>query len=124
MGDFKKLFLRKKLEKIVVIPATLYFPSAIVAQLNEICDQSGFTPGQLVVRALKGARSRRISAGRRTPFSAWRVSQLSIFYRVSRGAFTTPLLSSNKKSTRRPNGLSVFEEPDEADPADWWKTLS
>ena len=53
LGDFKKLFLRKKLEEIVVIPATLYFPSAIVAQLNEICDQSGYTPGQLVVRALK-----------------------------------------------------------------------
>ena len=53
MGDFKKLFLRKKLEEIVVIPATLYFPSAIVAQLNEICDQSGFTPGQPVVRTRK-----------------------------------------------------------------------
>src|SRR5580693_3135433 len=48
------------------------------------------------------------SAGRRIPCSAWRVSQLSIFYIVSREAFTTPLLSSNKKSTRRPNGLSVL----------------
>jgi hypothetical protein len=54
LGDFKKLLLRKKLEEIVAIPATLYFPASIVAQLNEICDQSGYTPGQLIVKALKG----------------------------------------------------------------------
>jgi hypothetical protein len=36
------------------------------------------------------------------------LSQLSIFYIVSLEAFTTPLLSSNKKSTRQPNGLLVL----------------
>jgi hypothetical protein len=50
----KKLLLRKRLEEIVAIPATLYFPTGIVAQLNEICDESGYTPGQLIVKALKG----------------------------------------------------------------------
>ena len=45
--DFKTLLLRKRLEEIVAIPATLYFPAGIVAQLNEICDQSGYTPGNL-----------------------------------------------------------------------------
>jgi hypothetical protein len=49
----KKLLLRKKLEEIVAMPATLYFPTGIVAQLNEICEESGYTPGQLVLRALK-----------------------------------------------------------------------
>ena len=34
LGDFKKLLLRKRLEEIVAIPATLYFPAGIVAQLN------------------------------------------------------------------------------------------
>jgi hypothetical protein len=54
LGDFNKLLLRKKPEEIVTIPAALYFPAVIVAQLNEICDVSGYTPGQLVVKALKG----------------------------------------------------------------------
>src|SRR5580693_5263955 len=123
LGDFKKLLLRKKLEEIVAMPATLYFPTGIVAQLNEICEESGYTPGQLVVRALKGQiyhwdrfyqyvttppEKPEDSAGQRIPCSAWLVLQLSIFYRVSREAFTTPLLSSNKKSTRRPNGLLVL----------------
>jgi hypothetical protein len=86
MGDFRKLFRRKKLEEIVVIPATLYLPSAIVAQLNEICDQSGFTPGQLV-----GAC----------------VSTVHFLHSFTRSVYD-PLLSSNNKSTRRPNGLSVL----------------
>jgi hypothetical protein len=54
LGDFKKLLLRKRLEEIVAIPTTLYFPAGIVAQLKEICEESGYTPGQLVVKALKG----------------------------------------------------------------------
>jgi hypothetical protein len=54
LGDFKKLLLQKKLEEIVAIPATLYFPAVIVVQLNEICEESGYTPGQLIIKALKG----------------------------------------------------------------------
>jgi len=36
LGDFKKVLLRTKLEEIVAMPATLYFPTGIVAQLNEV----------------------------------------------------------------------------------------
>ena len=43
LGDFKKLLLRKKLEEIVAMPATLYLPTGIVVQLNEICEESGYT---------------------------------------------------------------------------------
>src|SRR5580704_10380386 len=41
------------LEQIVAIPATLYFPTSIVAELNEICENLGYTPEQLVIEALK-----------------------------------------------------------------------
>jgi hypothetical protein len=56
LGDFKKLLLRKRLEEIVAIPATLYFPAGIVAQLKEICEESGYTPGNLSLK-LSRARS-------------------------------------------------------------------
>ena len=32
----------------------LYFPTSIVAELNEICKSLGYTPEQLVIEALKG----------------------------------------------------------------------
>jgi len=44
----------RKLEQIVAILATLYFPASIVDELNEICETLGYTPEQLVVKALKG----------------------------------------------------------------------
>jgi hypothetical protein len=43
LGDFKNVLLRTKLEEIVAMPATLYFPTGIVAQLNEVCEESGYT---------------------------------------------------------------------------------
>ena len=45
---------KRLLEQIVATPATLYLPTGIVAELNEICEGLGYTPGQLVVEALKG----------------------------------------------------------------------
>jgi hypothetical protein len=45
---------KRMLTQIVAIPATLYFPTGIVAELNEICESLGYTPGQLVIEALKG----------------------------------------------------------------------
>ena len=45
---------KRMLEQIVAIPTTLYFPTSIVAELNEICENLGYTPEQLVVEALKG----------------------------------------------------------------------
>jgi hypothetical protein len=45
---------KKMLEQIDTIPATLYLPSSIVAELNEICETLGYTPKQLVIEALRG----------------------------------------------------------------------
>jgi len=45
---------KRMLEQIVAIPATLYFPTSIVAELNKICQSLGYTPKQLVIEALKG----------------------------------------------------------------------
>ncbi len=44
---------RRMLEQIVALPATLFFPTKIVAQLHEICRMLGYTPAELVVKALK-----------------------------------------------------------------------
>ena len=45
---------KRMLTQIVAIPATLYFPTCIVEELNEICERLGYTPEQLVIEALKG----------------------------------------------------------------------
>ena len=45
---------KRTLEQIVAIPATLYFPTSIVAELNEICKSLRYTPEQLIIEALKG----------------------------------------------------------------------
>jgi hypothetical protein len=42
------------LEQIVAILATLYFPTSIVPELNEICKSLGYTPEQLVIEAFRG----------------------------------------------------------------------
>ena len=44
---------KRMLEQIVAIPATLYLPSSVVAELNEICQTLGYTPEQLVIEALR-----------------------------------------------------------------------
>ena len=44
---------KRMLRQIVAIPATLYFPTSIVDELNEICERLGYTPEQLVIEALK-----------------------------------------------------------------------
>jgi len=45
---------KRMLEQILAIPATLYFPTSIVSELNEICESLGYSPEQLVIEALKG----------------------------------------------------------------------
>jgi hypothetical protein len=45
---------KRMLEQIVAIPATLFFPTCIVDELNGICESLGYTPEELVIEALKG----------------------------------------------------------------------
>jgi hypothetical protein len=49
-----RLAQKQMLEQIVAIPATLYLPTSIVDELNEICATLGYTPEQLVIEALRG----------------------------------------------------------------------
>jgi hypothetical protein len=49
-----RLTQKRMLTQIVAIPATLYFPTSIVAELNEICETLRYTPEQLVIEALRG----------------------------------------------------------------------
>jgi hypothetical protein len=53
-GSASRVAQKRMLEQIVAIPATLYFPTSIAAELNEICESLGYTPEQLVIEALKG----------------------------------------------------------------------
>jgi hypothetical protein len=45
---------KRMLEQIVAIPATLYLPTSVIAELDEICEILGYTPEQLVIEALRG----------------------------------------------------------------------
>ena len=47
---------KRLLEQIVATPAILYFPTGIAAELNEICENLGYSPVNLSLRLLK-ARS-------------------------------------------------------------------
>ena len=123
LGDFKKLLLRKKLEEIVAMPATLYFPSGIVAQLNEICEESGYTPGQLVVRALKGQiyhwdrfyqyvttppeKPEDFSWPEDPMFCLACAATVHFLQSFTRSVYD-PMAFKQQKSTRRPNGLIVL----------------
>jgi hypothetical protein len=140
LGDFKKLLLRKKLEEIVAMPATLYFPSGIVAQLNEICEESGYTPGQLVVRALKGQiyhwdrfyqyvttppeKPEDFSWPEDPMFCLACATTVHFLQSFTRSVYDPIAFKQQKEHAPAEWSFSSFEEPDEDDPADWWKTLS
>jgi hypothetical protein len=136
----KKLLLRKKLEEIVAMPATLYFPTGIVAQLNEICEESGYTPGQLVVRALKGQiyhwdrfyqyvttppeKPEDFSWPEDPMFCLACAATVHFLQSFTRSVYDPIAFKQQREHAPAEWSYSSFEEPDEDDPADWWKTLS
>ena len=140
LGDFKKLLLRKKLEEIVAMPATLYFPTGIVAQLNEICEESGYTPGQLVVRALKGQiyhwdrfyqyvttppeKPEDFSWPEDPMFCLACATTVHFLQSFTRSVYDPIAFKQQKEHAPAEWSFSSLAEPDEDDPADWWKTLS
>src|SRR5258705_4930625 len=62
LGDFKKLLLRKNLEEIVAMPAILYFPTGIVAQLDEICRRTGTLLANLSLELSRARSTTRIDS--------------------------------------------------------------
>ena len=140
LGDFKKLLLRKRLEEIVAIPATLYFPAGIVAQLKEICEESGYTPGQLVVKALKGQIYhwdkfyQYVTTPPEKPedfiwpedplFCLACASTVHFIDSFTQSVYDPIAFRQQKEHAPVEWSFSSFEEQDEVDPADWWKTPS
>jgi hypothetical protein len=107
---------------------------------NEICDQSGYTPGQLVVRALKNQiyHWERFYLYVTTPsekpedfswpedpmFCLAFVSTVHFLHSFTRSVYDPIAFKQQKEHAPAEWSFSSFAEPDEDDPADWWKTLS
>jgi hypothetical protein len=140
LGDFNKLLLKKRLEEIVTIPAALYFPAVIVAQLNEICDVSGYTPGQLVVKALKGQIYhwdrfyRYVTTPPEKPedlicpedpiFCLACTTTIHFLDSFTQSLYDPIAFKQQKEHARAEWSFSSFEDQDDDDPVDWWKTPS
>jgi hypothetical protein len=107
---------------------------------NEICDQSGYTPGQLVVRALKNQiyHWERFYLYVTTPsekpedfswpedpmFCLAFVSTVHFLHSFTRSVYDPIAFKQQKEHAPAEWSFSSLAEPDEDDPADWWKTLS
>ncbi len=127
------------LEQIVALPATLYFPSDIVLQLNEACVVLGYTPEELVVEALKGQVERwdeffqYVSTPPARPADLiWPTDPLFClacvatvhFINTFRQCFRDPVAFAQLKAEAPIEwSFASLEELDEPDPADWWKAM-
>lgn len=130
---------KQMLKQIVALPATLYFPSEIVLQLNEACAKLGYTPEELVVEALKGQIQRwdEFFQYVSTPPASsedfiWPEDPLFCLACVStvhfintfRRCFNNPMAFAQLKAAAPPEwSFASFEELDEPDPGDWWKAM-
>jgi hypothetical protein len=118
----------------------LYFPAGIVAQLKEICEESGYTPGQLVVKALKGQIYhwdkfyQYVTTPPEKPedfiwpedplFCLACASTVHFIDSFTQSVYDPIAFRQQKEHAPAEWSFSSFEEQDEVDPADWWKTPS
>ena len=122
------------LEQIVAIPATLYLPSSIVAELNEICETLGYTPKQLVIEAHRGQIdywNKFYEYVMTLPGSCLAersfvclacVTTAHIINNFSR-CFHDPVAFAQLKAGALTEwSFSSLEEGEEIDDANWWKT--
>jgi hypothetical protein len=131
---------KRMLEQIVAIPATLYLPTSIVAELNEICATLGYTPEQLVIEALRGQieywnefYKHVITLPVEPQDFVWPedpvfclacVTTVHILNNFARCSHDPIALAKFKADAPTEWSFSSLEEGEEIDAADWWKTHS
>jgi hypothetical protein len=129
---------KRMLEQIVAMPATLYFPSSVVAELNEICESLGYTPEQLVIEALKAqidywnefyehVMTLRIDPDdfvwpKNPLFCLACVTTIHIIDSFARCSHDPVAFAQLKDHAPREWSFSSLEEDEEINDADWWKT--
>ena len=131
---------KRMLEQIVAIPATLYFPASIVDELNEICETLGYTPEQLVIKALKGQidywndfyeyvttlpiKSEDFVWPKDPVFCLACVATVHIIDSFTRCSHDPFAFAQLKEHAPTEWSFSSLEEGEEIDDADWWKAPS
>ena len=131
---------KRMLDQIVIIPATLYFPTSIVVELNEICEILGYTPEQLVIQALKGQTDywnefyEHVMTLLEKPgdfiwpedavFCLACVTLVHIITTFTRCSYDPVAFAHLKEHAPTEWSFSSLDEQEEIDDADWWKTPS
>jgi hypothetical protein len=129
---------KRMLEQIVAIPATLYLPSSIVAELNKICETLGYTPKQLVIEALRGqieywnefyeyattlpVEPQDLGWPEDPVFCLACVTTAHIISKFARCSHDPVAFTQLKADAPTEWSFSSLEDGEEIDEADWWKT--
>ena len=129
---------KQMLEQIVAIPATLYLPTSIVAELNEICETLGYTPEQLVIEALRNqidywnefyehvmtlpVEPQDLVWPKDPVFCLACVTTVHIINNFARCSHDPVVFGQLKADAPAEWSFSSFEEDEQIDDADWWKT--
>jgi hypothetical protein len=131
---------KRMLEQIVAIPATLYLPTSIVAELDELCESLGYTPEQLVIEALKSqvdcwseffdhvmtlsVKPEDLVWPKDPVFCLACVATAHIIDSFTRCSHDPVAFAQLKDRAPSEWSFSPLEEDEQMDDADWWKTHS